>query len=111
MRTVASDKRNIVAVLQQGLESMCVVKAFGRQDLEQEELSEVSKATVEAALKARRVKALLSPTQSTNAAHRETVTAMEEFIADLRGTMTAGALTVFLSYLTKSIPTRVNQKH
>ena len=35
---------------------MRVVKAFGRQDLEQQELSRVSKATVEAALKARRSK-------------------------------------------------------
>jgi subfamily B ATP-binding cassette protein MsbA len=37
------------------------VKAFGREDLEQEELSEASKATVSAALKARQLKALLSP--------------------------------------------------
>ena len=38
-----------------------MVKAFGRQDLAQEELGEVSQATVDAALKARRVKAMLSP--------------------------------------------------
>ena len=58
---VRKQQSNIVAVVQQGLESMRVVKAFGRQDLEQEELGEVSRATVDAALKARRVKALLSP--------------------------------------------------
>ena len=40
---------------------MRVVKAFGRQDYEQEELGEVSRAAVDAALKARRVKAMLSP--------------------------------------------------
>jgi subfamily B ATP-binding cassette protein MsbA len=55
-REVRKQQSNVVAVVQQGLESMRVVKAFGRRDLEQEELSEVSKATVEAALKARRVK-------------------------------------------------------
>src|SRR5258708_22115686 len=60
-REVRKQQSNMVAVVQQGLESMRVVKAFGRQDLEQEELSEVSRATVDAALKARRVKALLSP--------------------------------------------------
>ena len=43
---------DIVAAVQQGLESVRVVKAFGRQDLEQEEVSEVSHATVESALKA-----------------------------------------------------------
>ena len=76
---VRRQQSNIVAVVEQGLESMRVVKAFGRQDLAQEELGEVSRATVDAALKARRIKALLSPI----------------------GAMTAGALTVFLSYLTK----------
>jgi ABC-type multidrug transport system fused ATPase/permease subunit len=49
---------DIVAAVQQGLESVRVVKAFGRQDLEQEELSEVSHATVDAALKARKVKSM-----------------------------------------------------
>ena len=48
-------------MVQQGLESMRVVKAFGRGRPEQEELREVSQATVNAALTARRVKSLLSP--------------------------------------------------
>ncbi|MGZ5182718.1 MAG: ABC transporter transmembrane domain-containing protein [Ramlibacter sp.] len=39
---VRKQQSNVVAVVQQGLESMRVVKAFGRQDLEQEELSEAS---------------------------------------------------------------------
>ena len=55
-KEVRKQQSNIVTVVQQGLESVRVVKAFGRQDLEQEELSEVSKATVDASLKARRVK-------------------------------------------------------
>jgi ABC-type multidrug transport system fused ATPase/permease subunit len=38
-REVRKQQSNVVAVVQQGLESMRVVKAFGRQDLEQEELS------------------------------------------------------------------------
>ena len=52
---------DIVAVVQQGLESMRVVKAYGRQELEEEHLKEASQAAVEAALKARRIKSLLSP--------------------------------------------------
>ena len=51
-------------MVQQGLESMRTVKAFGRQELEESRLDEVSQATVEAALKARRVKSLLSPVVS-----------------------------------------------
>ena len=35
---VRKQQSNMVAVVQQGLESIRVVKAFGRQDLEQEEL-------------------------------------------------------------------------
>src|SRR4029077_19168674 len=54
---VRKQQSKIVAVVDQGLQSRRVVKAFGRQNLEEEELSEVSKATVEAALKARRIKA------------------------------------------------------
>src|SRR5579871_5594560 len=42
-KEVRKQQSNIVDVLQQGLGSIKVVKAFGRQDLEQEELSEASK--------------------------------------------------------------------
>ncbi len=58
---VRKQQSNIVAVVQQDLESIRVVTAFGRQELEQQELAAVSQATVAAALKARQVKALLSP--------------------------------------------------
>jgi len=58
---VRKEESEIVAVVQQGLESMQVVEAFGRQDMEQQALAQVSQATVSAALKARKVKSLLSP--------------------------------------------------
>ncbi len=98
-KEVRKEQSKIVAVVQQGLESMKVVKAFGRQDLEQEELSEVSKATVEAALKARRVKALLSPMVNVIVALCTAFVLWRSSSLILRGAMTAGALTVFLSYL------------
>jgi len=100
-REVRKQQSNVVAVVQQGLESMRVVKAFGRQDLEQEELSEVSKATVEAALKARRVKALLSPIVTVTVSLCTAFVLWRSSSLILKGTMTAGALTVFLSYLSK----------
>ena len=100
-REVRKQQSNVVAVVQQGLESMRVVKAFGRQDLEQEELSDVSKATVEAALKARRVKALLSPIVTVTVSLCTAFVLWRSSSLILKGTMTTGALTVFLSYLSK----------
>ena len=58
---VRKRQSDIVAVVQQGLGSMRTVEAFGREALEEERLGQASQATVEAALKARRVKAMLSP--------------------------------------------------
>lgn len=58
---VRKEQSEIVAVVQQGLESMSVIKAFGRQEEQQKQLGKVSHATVDAALRARRIKSLLSP--------------------------------------------------
>ena len=60
-KAVRKEQADMLAVIQQGLESERVVKAFGQQELEEEELDLVSRKTVDAALKARRVKSLLSP--------------------------------------------------
>ncbi len=98
---VRKQQSNMVAVVQQGLESMRVVKAFGRQDLAQQELGEVSRATVDAALKARRVKALLSPMVTIIVSLCTAVVLWRGSSLILAGTMTAGALIVFLSYLTQ----------
>jgi ABC-type multidrug transport system fused ATPase/permease subunit len=98
---VRKEQSKIVSVVEQGLQSMRVVKAFGRQDLAEESLAEVSHATVQASLKARRVKALLSPIVSITVALCTAVVLWRGSALILAGTMTAGALTVFLSYLSK----------
>jgi ABC-type multidrug transport system fused ATPase/permease subunit len=98
---VRNRQSDIVAVVQQGLQSVRVVKAFGRQDLEQKELNEASHATVDAALKARRVKSLLSPVVSITVALCTAFVLWRGASLILIGTMTAGALIVFLSYLSK----------
>ena len=100
-REVRHRQADIVAVVQQGLESVRVVKAFGREDLEQKELSDASRATVDAALKARRVKSMLSPVVTVTVALCTAFVLWRGASLILIGTMTAGALTVFLSYLTK----------
>jgi ABC-type multidrug transport system fused ATPase/permease subunit len=96
---VRKQQSNIVAVVQQDLESIRVVKAFGRQELEQAELQAVSHATVAAALKARQVKALLSPLVSIIVACCVGFVLWRGSLLILAGWMTAGELTVFLSYL------------
>jgi subfamily B ATP-binding cassette protein MsbA len=96
---VRKQQSNIVAVVQQDLESIKVVTAFGRQELEQQELAAVSAATVAAALKARQVKALLSPIVSVIVSFCVAFVLWRGSLLILTGGMTAGELTVFLSYL------------
>jgi len=98
---VRKEQSKIVAVVDQGLQSMRVVKAFGRQDLAERELADVSQATVDASLKARRVKALLSPIVAITVSLCTAVVLWRGSALIIAGVMTAGALTVFLSYLNK----------
>jgi ABC-type multidrug transport system fused ATPase/permease subunit len=98
---VRKEQSQIVAVVQQGLESMQVVKAFGRQDLEEQNLAEVSHATVNAALAARRVKSMLSPIVAVTVALCTGIVLWRGAHLILISAMTVGALTVYLSYLNK----------
>jgi ABC-type multidrug transport system fused ATPase/permease subunit len=98
---VRKEESEIVAVVQQGLESMQVIEAFGRQDMEQEALAQVSRATVNAALKARKVKSLLSPIVTITTALCTAVVLWRGASLILRDVMTVGALTVYLAYLNK----------
>ncbi len=98
---VRKQQSNIVAVVEQGLDSVRVVKAFGRQDREEERLGEVSRASVDAALAARRVKSLLSPAVAIVVAACTGYVLWRGTAVVLSGAMTIGALTVFLSYLSK----------
>src|SRR5215467_13732111 len=100
-RTVRARQSEIVAVVQQGLESVRAVKAFGRQDLEVAHMEAASHASVEAALKARQIKSLMSPTVSVVVAICTGIVLWRGTSLIVAGTMTAGALTVYLAYLAK----------
>ncbi|WP_342726727.1 ABC transporter ATP-binding protein [Bradyrhizobium sp. B097] len=100
-RTVRARQSEIVAVVQEGLGSVRAVKAFGRQDLEVAHLEAASHATVEAALKARQVKSLLSPMVNIVVAVCTGIVLWKGTSLIVAGTMTAGALTVYLAYLSK----------
>ncbi len=100
-RTVRVKQSEVVAVVQEGLGSVRAIKAFGRQDLELTHMQAASHATVEAALKARQVKSLLSPVVSVVVALCTAIVLWKGTALIVAGTMTAGALTVYLAYLTK----------
>lgn len=100
-REVRKDQSNMLVILQQGLESIRAVNAFGREDFEDAKLQKVSQETLFAALKARKVKSVVSPFVAV------TVSLCTAFVlwrgADLilKGAMSVGALTVFLWYMNK----------
>ena len=98
-REVRRRESDIVAVLQTGLESVRTVQAFGAQDVEAARLGEASRATVNAALKARRVKSLLSPVVAVIVALCTAMVLWRGTDSILAGAMTVGSLTVFLAYL------------
>ncbi len=99
--SVRNKQAEIVAVVQQGLESMQVIKAFDGERAEETQLALVSQATVNAALAARRVKSLLSPVVAITVALCTAFVLWRGASLILAGTMTVGALTVYLAYLTK----------
>lgn len=90
---------DIVSTVQQGLESVRVVQAFEREDLQEEELSRVGMQTVEAGLKARKIKALLSPIVNIVVAACTGLVLWRGTSLVMAGAMEVGTLTVFLSYL------------
>ena len=100
-RVVRVRQSDIVAVVQEGLGSVRAVKAFGRQDLEVAHLAAASHATVEAALQARSIKSMLSPVVSIVVAFCTAIVLWRGTALIVTGTMTPGALTVYLAYLAK----------
>ena len=98
---VRTQQSTMVSVLQQGLESVRAVKAFDRQDLEESHLKDVSMSTVNASLKARKVKSLLSPVVALIVSGCTAFVLWRGAHLALIEAMTIGELTVFLSYLGK----------
>jgi ABC-type multidrug transport system fused ATPase/permease subunit len=100
-RVVRVRQSEVVAVVEEGLTSVRTVTAFGRQDLEAAHMEAASHATVEAALKARSVKSMLSPVVSVAVAFCTAIVLWRGTALIDNGTLTAGALTVYLAYLVK----------
>jgi subfamily B ATP-binding cassette protein MsbA len=100
-REVRRDQSNMFVVLQKGLESIRAVNAFGRQDYEEARLQKISHDTVEAALKAKRVKSALSPVVAITVAACTAFVLWRGAHLVINGVMTVGSLTIFLYYMGK----------
>jgi subfamily B ATP-binding cassette protein MsbA len=98
-RAVRARQSDVLSIVQRGLGSIRVTKAFGRQDLEMAHLEAASHATVAAALRARQIKSLMSPVVSVVVAICTAIVLWKGTSLIVAGTMTAGALTVYLAYL------------
>jgi ABC-type multidrug transport system fused ATPase/permease subunit len=100
-REVRKDQSNMLIVLQQGLESMRSVNAFGRHDFEEDKLKQISTETMDAALKARRVKSVLSPVVTIIVSTCIALVLWRGADLIFTRAMTVGALTVFVWYMNK----------
>jgi ABC-type multidrug transport system fused ATPase/permease subunit len=100
-REVRRRESDIVSVIQTGLESIRTVQAFDAHEIEVARLDRVSRATIDAALNARRVKSLLSPSIDLVVAGCTAIVLWRGAALTVSGAMTVGALVVFLAYLAK----------
>jgi ABC-type multidrug transport system fused ATPase/permease subunit len=98
---VRKRQADIMTTVQEGLESVRVVEAFERQDLEEQALAQVSEKSMQAALRARRVTALMVPVVTVVIAVCSALVLWRGSALLLAGAMTAGDLTVFIAYLAR----------
>ena len=100
-RAVRKRQSDVLSIVQHGLGSIRVTKAFGRQDIEVAHLEAASRATVAASLRARKIKSLMSPVVNIVVAICTAIVLWKGTSLIVAGAMTAGALTVYLAYLKK----------
>jgi ABC-type multidrug transport system fused ATPase/permease subunit len=100
-KQVRLNQSEIVTVEMHGLQSQRAVEAFGTQEFEEARLRKASRAAVQSALDARKIKSSLSPVVSVTVAVCTALVLWRGAGLLLTGAMTAGVLTVFLSYMAR----------
>jgi ATP-binding cassette, subfamily B, bacterial len=98
-REVRKKEGQIVSTIQEVLTSIRVVKAFGREEYEERRLKEESLESVEIALRARALKAKLSPMVEIIVAAGTSLVLWFGVRMVLRGNLDSGSLIVFILYL------------
>jgi len=101
MREVRKKESEIVSRLQEVLSSIGVIKALAREDYEQRKLEEESAESVQIALRARSLKARLSPIVGLIVAAGTALVLWFGGRLVLAGSLSAGSLIVFIWYLGK----------
>jgi subfamily B ATP-binding cassette protein MsbA len=100
-KAVRAKQSEIVSTVEESLGAIRVIQAFAQGDVEEEKLTRRSEESVEAALQARKIKALLSPVMDVVAAIGTALVLWYGASLVLANQMTAGSLVVFLLYLGK----------
>ena len=100
-REVRKKEGEMVSVMQEVLSSIRVVKAFAREDYEERRLEEESLESVEISMRARSLKAKLSPLVGVIVAVGTAMVLWFGARMALTGTLSAGSLVVFIMYLGK----------
>jgi ATP-binding cassette, subfamily B, bacterial len=100
-REVRRKEGEIVSLLQEVLSAIGVVKAFAREDYEQDRLERESAESVHLALRARSLKAKLSPLVGIVTALGTALVLWYGGALIVGGTLSAGSLVVFIWYLGK----------
>jgi ATP-binding cassette, subfamily B, bacterial len=100
-REVRKKEGEVVSIIQEALSSMRVVKAFSREDYEQHRMEEQSLESVEIALRARALKARLSPLVDIIVATGTALVLWFGAQRVLNGTLSVGSLVLFILYLGK----------
>ena len=100
-REVRKKEGEMVSVMQEVLSSIRVVKAFAREEYEERRLEEESLESVEIAVRARSLKAKLSPLVGLIVAGGTAMVLWFGARMALSGALSAGSLVVFIMYLGK----------
>ena len=100
-REVRKKEGQVVSVIQEVLTSIRVVKAFAREDYEQKRLEDESLESVELSLRARSLKAKLSPMVEIIVAMGTSLVLFFGARMVLAGSLAPGSLIVFIWYLGK----------
>lgn len=100
-RQVRQKESDVLSVVQETLSSIRVVKAFAREAYEEKRLEQATLESIEMTLRARRIKALLSPLVNFIVAAGACLALWYGAGLVLKGQLTAGSLVIFLLYLGK----------
>jgi ATP-binding cassette subfamily B protein len=98
-RDVRKKEGEMVSVIQEVLSSMRVVKAFGREEFEQQRMAEESRESVEIALRVRGLKVRLAPMVDMIIAVGTCLVLWFGGRMALTGSLSAGSLVLFIWYL------------